>query len=131
MITSIHVLLNFRAVQGKQVCILDIKNAFQNKIELNQRKRTYNAPPPFFLEYLRLHWANHPISRPWNKTLRLSLFKNDAPFKDKRMHVRIFSSSSQNTCAILAYTEASMIMASSFENKSLLKFSLPLPRMIV
>jgi hypothetical protein len=60
MIYSIRVLLNIGAAQGKQVFILDIKNAFQNTIEFDYRKSTYNMLPPFFVEYLRLHWKDRP-----------------------------------------------------------------------
>jgi hypothetical protein len=53
-------LLNLVAAQGKQVCILDINIAFQNTIEFDPWKRTYNTLPPFFVENLPLHWDNDP-----------------------------------------------------------------------
>jgi hypothetical protein len=46
--------------KGKQVLILDIKNAFQNTIEFDPMKRTHSTMPPFFGEYIRLRWNTHP-----------------------------------------------------------------------
>jgi hypothetical protein len=60
MMDSIRVVLALGAAQGKQVFILDIKNAFQNTIEFDPTKRTYNTMPPSFAEYLRLRWNTHP-----------------------------------------------------------------------
>jgi hypothetical protein len=60
MIDSIHVMLNIGDSQGKQAYILNIRNAFQNTIEFDPSKRTYNTVPPFFVEYIRLRWSQHP-----------------------------------------------------------------------
>jgi hypothetical protein len=60
MMDSIRVVLALGAAQGKQVFILDIKNAFHNTIKFDPMKCTYNAIPPFFAEYLRLQWNTHP-----------------------------------------------------------------------
>jgi hypothetical protein len=59
-IESTHVLLCLAAAQGKQVFILDVRNAFQNTIQFDAQKRTYNMIPPFFSEYLCLHWPDRP-----------------------------------------------------------------------
>jgi hypothetical protein len=48
------------AIQGKQVFVLDARNAFQNAIRLDASKRTCNMPPPFFYGYIRLHWSDYP-----------------------------------------------------------------------
>jgi hypothetical protein len=55
-----RVLLDLVAAQGKQVYILDIRNAFPNTIYFDLRKRTHNKMSPFCVEYLPLHWATHP-----------------------------------------------------------------------
>jgi hypothetical protein len=60
MMDSIRVFLALGASQGKQVLMLDIKNAFQNTIEFGPMKRTYKTMPPFFVEYLCLRWNTHP-----------------------------------------------------------------------
>jgi hypothetical protein len=59
-IENIHILLNLGASQGKSVFVLDVKNAFQNTIQCDPSKRNYTMLPPFVLEYLRLHWPDHP-----------------------------------------------------------------------
>jgi hypothetical protein len=56
MMDIIHVVLALGAAQGKQVFVLDIKNAFQNTMEFDPTKLTYNTMSPFFAEYLRLSW---------------------------------------------------------------------------
>jgi hypothetical protein len=53
-------LLCLSAVQGKRIFILDVCNAFQNTIQFDAHKRTYNMIPPLFSEYLRLHWLYNP-----------------------------------------------------------------------
>jgi hypothetical protein len=60
MLDSIRIILNLDAAQGKHVYILDIKNLFQNTIEFEPKKSTYNTLPPFFVEYIQLCWATHP-----------------------------------------------------------------------
>jgi hypothetical protein len=60
MIDSIHVLLSIGASQDKQVYIMDIRNAFQNKIEFDPSKLTYSTLPPIFVDYIRLRWASNP-----------------------------------------------------------------------
>jgi hypothetical protein len=57
---NIQFMLCLGASQVKYAYILDILNTFQNTIEFNQIKRTYNTLPPFFVEYLRLRWYHHP-----------------------------------------------------------------------
>jgi hypothetical protein len=52
--------LNLGDSQGKSVYVLDVNNVFQNTIQFDPTKRTYNMIPTFFAEYLRLHWLNHP-----------------------------------------------------------------------
>jgi hypothetical protein len=59
-IDSIQILLCMAAAQGKQVFVLDVRNAFQNTIQFDASKRTYNMLPPFFSEYILLHWPDHP-----------------------------------------------------------------------
>jgi hypothetical protein len=54
-IGNIHILLNLGASQGKSFFVMDVNNAFQNTIQFDPSKRTYNMLPPFFSEYLRLH----------------------------------------------------------------------------
>jgi hypothetical protein len=76
MIGIIHILLNIGAAQGKQVFILDIKNAFQNTIEFDSCKRTYNTLPPFFVEFLRLCWAHHPGLAAIEEDPSLSVIQN-------------------------------------------------------
>jgi hypothetical protein len=53
-------MLNLGTSQGKSVFVLHVKNAFQNTIQFDASKRTHNMLPPFFLEYLRLCWSDHP-----------------------------------------------------------------------
>jgi hypothetical protein len=59
-IESIRVLLCLAAAQCKQIFVLDVRNAFQNTIQFDAQQLTYNMLPPFFSEYLRLHWPDHP-----------------------------------------------------------------------
>jgi hypothetical protein len=63
MIDIIRVMLSIGASQDKQAYILDIRNAFQNTIEFDPSKRAYNTMPPFFVEYLRLRWSQHPVEQ--------------------------------------------------------------------
>jgi hypothetical protein len=60
MIENICTLLSLGAAQEMSVFFLDIKNAFQNTIQFDATKRTYDMLPTFFSEYLRLHWPDHP-----------------------------------------------------------------------
>jgi hypothetical protein len=48
------------ATKGKQLFVFDLRSVFQNTIQVDAQKRTYNIIPPFFSEYLRLHWPYHP-----------------------------------------------------------------------
>jgi hypothetical protein len=57
---DIRISLSLRSAQGKQAYMLDIRNDFQNTIELDPSKRTYTTLPAFFVEYLRLRWDIHP-----------------------------------------------------------------------
>jgi hypothetical protein len=59
-IENIRILLSLGASQGKSVFVLDVKNAFQNTIQFDACKRTYNMLPPFFSEYHRIRWPDHP-----------------------------------------------------------------------
>jgi hypothetical protein len=60
ILDSICIVLIIGSAQGKQAYILDIGNAFHNTIEFDSSKRTYITLPPFFVEYLQLHWATYP-----------------------------------------------------------------------
>jgi hypothetical protein len=44
---------SIESIQGKHVFVLDVRNVFQNTIQFNAQKSTYNMLP-------RLHWPNHP-----------------------------------------------------------------------
>jgi hypothetical protein len=48
------------AAQGKQVYVLNVLYAFRTTVQFDASKRTYNMLPPFFAEYIRLHWPYHP-----------------------------------------------------------------------
>jgi hypothetical protein len=47
-------------IKGNHVLMLYIQNAFQNTIQCDASKLTCNMLPPFFAEYLHLHWPDHP-----------------------------------------------------------------------
>jgi hypothetical protein len=59
-IASIHILICMAAVQGKHDFVIDVRNVFQNNIQFDASKRTYNMMPPFFSDNIGLHWPDHP-----------------------------------------------------------------------